>query len=163
LVSATVRSSIAGKSRNDRADVGQRGADRVLELGQLVVAEPAVEVEVHDRLAVHGPARVADPADAAAALALGGDDRVQQARELDPARGELARDRVDEERQIVGVGLQHRADRLVAVLLAVGLKARTAIASPSREPANSYSESTSPNSASGAMPSELLPPPSRFR
>ena len=34
----------------------------------------------------------------------------------DPARAELARDGVDEEREVVGVGLEHRADRLVAVL-----------------------------------------------
>ena len=72
---------------------------------------------MHDRLAVRGAARVAHGADAPVAAALGADDRVQQPRRrCSPRASSSPRHRVDEERQVVGVGLDHRAERLVAVL-----------------------------------------------
>ena len=96
----------------------EHAAHGVLELGELLVGEPPVQVEVHDRLAVRRAARVAHGPDPPAALALDGHDRVQQPRVVQPARLQHPAHRVDQERQVVGVGLQHRADRLVAVALA---------------------------------------------
>ena len=61
-------------------------------------------------------ARAADGGDAAVAVALDADHRMEQAHDLEPVRLERGRHRVDQERPVVGVGLHHRAERLVAVL-----------------------------------------------
>ena len=50
-------------------------------------------------------------------LARDPDDRVHEPRDVLAARLERGADRVDEERPVVGVGLQHRAERLVAVVV----------------------------------------------
>jgi hypothetical protein len=100
------------------ADRQQHRVDRALELGELLVVEPVDEVVVHDRLAPRRLARAATADDAALAVALDPDDRVQQPRHAQAAVLELARDGVHEEGVVVGVGLEHRADRLVPVLLA---------------------------------------------
>ena len=72
---------------------------------------------MHDRLAVAAPRGVAHRPDAAVAGALGGHDRVPEAHDLQAAGLQLAAHRVDQERQVLGVGLDHRAGGLVAVLL----------------------------------------------
>ena len=54
-----------------------------------------------------------------------------------PCAFELRADGVDEERQVLGVGLEHRAGALVAVLGAVGLNARTRIGRSPRAAAKS--------------------------
>ena len=51
-----------------------------------------------------------------AVVALEADDRVQHALDAEPLREQLRADRVDEERQVLGAGLEHRARALVAVL-----------------------------------------------
>jgi hypothetical protein len=98
------------------ADGDERVADGVLDLLELLVVQPPREVEVHDRLAVRRVARAADAGDPALAVALHADHGVQQPDDLEPVRLERARNRVDQERPVVGVGLHDRAERLVAVL-----------------------------------------------
>jgi hypothetical protein len=111
-----------GVVTHDAADVLDRRADRVLEAGQLVGRERAVELEVHDRLGRAGLAGVLDGDDAPGRVALGADDRVDDADDAQPAALELAADRVHEERQVVRVRLEDRAARLVAVLGRVGVE-----------------------------------------
>ena len=77
---SSTRSVIALKSATTAAHREQHLADRLLQLGQLRVVEPADEVEVHDRLAVRRLARAPDIGDPRPAVALDADDRVQQAR-----------------------------------------------------------------------------------
>ena len=101
---------------HDLAHGDERLADGAVDLLQLLVVQPAREVEVHDRLALLGVARAADADDAAVAVALDADHRVQQPRDLEPVRLQGAGDAVDQERPVVGVGLHDRAERLVAVL-----------------------------------------------
>ncbi len=104
---------------DDGADGGQHVAGGVLEVGELLGAQPAVELEVHDRLA-RRVARMLDRDDPVRCrrIAAHADDRMGDADDPQPARRQLGADRVDQERQVVGGGLQHRAGRLVAVLLA---------------------------------------------
>jgi hypothetical protein len=135
LVGLVARGAGAGQLRHPRralehrrevayhdADVGQDLPDPVLEVAQLLVGEPAVEVEVHDGLAVDRSARVPDRADAPVALARRGHDRMEHPRHVQAAGAELGRDGVHEERQVVRVGLQHGADGLVAVLVPGGIE-----------------------------------------
>ena len=106
-----------------RAEVGDRRADReqhrldvVLELGQLAVGQLAREVVVHHRLAVDRVARVRDARDPAV-LARDPDDRVHEPRDVLAALLQRGAHGVDDERPVVGVGLQHRAQRLVALVV----------------------------------------------
>ena len=107
---------------HDATDVLDRRADRVLEAGQLVGRQRAVELEVHDRLGRARLARMLDGDDAPARVALGADDRVDDADDAEATTLELAADRVHEERQVLGVRLEDRAAGLVAVLGRVGVE-----------------------------------------
>ena len=99
------------------ADVAEDRLGALGERRQLVRVQPAVEVEVHDRLARGRLARVQHAGDPAVGDPLQPEDRVQHADDADPLRLELGADAVDEERQVVGVRLEHAAGALVAVLL----------------------------------------------
>ncbi len=98
-------------------DVVEHAAQRLRELLELVGREAPVEVVVHDRLAPRGLPRVQDRGDGAVRPALDPQDRVQDALDAEAARPQLGADRVDEERPVLRVGLDHRARHLVAVLL----------------------------------------------
>jgi hypothetical protein len=101
---------------DDLPDVEDVVAHRRRDLLQLVVREPQREVEVHDGLAPLGVARRAHADDPPGLVALDADDRMQQPRDRQPALVQLAGRGVDEERIVVAVGLDDRAERLVAVL-----------------------------------------------
>jgi hypothetical protein len=98
------------------AHVGQHEPHGVLEVGEVLGRQAPVELEVHDRLRRRRPAGMQDAGDAPVRRALGADDRVQDADDAQAAGSELGADGVDEERQVLGVGLEDRTVGLVAVL-----------------------------------------------
>ena len=97
------------------AHVAEHRLDGVGERLEVLVAQPAVEVEVHHRLARGRLARVDDAGDATVRVALEPDDRMQRSLHGQPARGDRLADRVDEEREVLRRRLEHRAHALVAV------------------------------------------------
>jgi hypothetical protein len=103
---------------DDAAHVGEHGAHGVLEVGQLLGGQAAIELEVHDRLGALRAAGMHDARDATLGAALGAHDRMQEAHDAHAAGLQLGADGVDEERQVLGVGLEHRSGGLVAVLVA---------------------------------------------
>ena len=105
-----------GEVEHGAADVAEHRADRVGERVERRVVQAAVEVEVHHRLARVRLARMQHAADPPFRVALEPDDRVQHALDADVLRDQLGADGVDQERQVLGVGLEHRAGALVAVL-----------------------------------------------
>ena len=98
------------------ADVAQHAVDRRRQLVERVALEPAVEVEVHDRLARRRLARVQDGGDATVCATLEPDDGVHHVRDAHARRVERRRDGVDEEGQVLGVRLHHGAVALITVL-----------------------------------------------
>ena len=98
------------------AHVGEDPTHAVLEVGQLLGGEAPVELEVHDRLGRRRLRRAQHLRDVSVRGALRADDRVHDADDADAPRLDLGRDRVDEEREIVRVGLQDGAGRVIAVL-----------------------------------------------
>ena len=105
-----------GEVAHDAAHVGQHRAHGVLEVGQLLGRQAPIELEVHDRLGRGRAVGVQDAGDAAVGRALGAEDRVQHAHDAQAAGLQLGAHRVHQEGQVLGVGLQDRAARLVAVL-----------------------------------------------
>jgi hypothetical protein len=80
------------------------------------VVEPAVEVEVHHRLARARLARVEHLDDATVRVALQADDGVQRPLHGQALGGDRLAHRIDEERQVLRGRLQHRTGALVALL-----------------------------------------------
>jgi hypothetical protein len=75
-----------------------------------------LEIEVHHRFARARLTRVQHAQDPAFGVTFEADYRVQHALDADVLRQQLRAHRVDEEGQIFGVGLEHRARPLVTVL-----------------------------------------------
>ena len=114
--SGAPRSAIAAKSSTARRTSPSTERTESASCSSAGVVEPPVELEVHHRLARVRLARVQHARDAAVVVALEPDDRVQHALDADALRDELRAHRVDQERQVLGVRLEHRAGALVAVL-----------------------------------------------
>ena len=106
-----------GEVLDRAADVLEHAAQRLREAFELLRLEPPVEVEVHDRLAPRGLARMQDRGDGAVSPALDAQDRMQHALDAEPVSPQPGADRVDEERPVLRVRLDDRTRRLVAMLL----------------------------------------------
>ncbi len=96
-------------------DVHQYDPDASLELRKLLRRQVPADLEVHDRLPDFRLPRVAHLHDAALAVALDPDHRVDDESDLEAPCAELLRDRVDQERHVLGVRLDDRADGRVPV------------------------------------------------
>ena len=107
---------------HDQADVAEDLDDLGGEVLALGVGEPAVDLEVHDGLAVGGLARAHDPLDPPVGAAGGPDHGVEEPPRRQTAGVQLLADGVHQERGVVGVGLHDGADRLVAVGGEVGVE-----------------------------------------
>jgi hypothetical protein len=101
---------------DDEADVVQDRADRLLQLGPLLLRQPAFELDVHHRFAMRRVPAGEHPFDPAVLVPRRADHRVQEELHAELARGELLDDRVHQEGRVVRVRLDDRADRPVAVV-----------------------------------------------
>ena len=116
------RSCMGSKSRTTRRTSCRISLHARGELLALVVGQRPVHLEVHHRLTVAGIATGEHALDASLRIADRADHRVQQPADDEVASQELFVDRVDQERRVVGAGLDHRTDRLVAVTLDRGVE-----------------------------------------
>ena len=103
-------------------DVSEDAAHARLELGVHVVAESAVDLEVHERLAVLGFPPGPDADQPPLLVADRPDHRVEQTLDRETARREFLGDRVDEEGRVVGVDLDDRAVASVPVDVGLGVE-----------------------------------------
>ena len=99
--------------------IAQHPPDVVGERRQLGVAQTAVDLEVHDRLAVQGAAGRGDGRYAALAVTLDAQHRVHHRPHLQAVPAELLADGVDQERGVLQVGFDDRAGGLPPVPLGV--------------------------------------------
>ena len=100
----------------DRApDVAEHATETLREPLELIRLQMPLELEVHYRLARLRLDRFADTGDAALVIALDADDRMEHEPDRMTLLGDLLRERIDEERRVLGVLLDDRADRRVAV------------------------------------------------
>ncbi len=103
-------------------DVAQDAADALLELGVHLVAQGAIDLEVHEGLAVLGLTPRPHLDEPALFVPDRSDHRVQEPLDREAARGELLGDRVDQERRVVGRDLDHRAVASVPVDVGIGVE-----------------------------------------
>ena len=87
-----------------------------------LVREAAVDLEVHEGLAVLGFRPGQHLVEAALFVADRADDRVEEALDREAPRRELLRDRVDEERRVVGRNLDDGPVAAIAVVLRIGVE-----------------------------------------
>ena len=90
-------------------DVTQDRLDPFLQVGSGCVGQTAIELEVHDRLAVRGVPRRGDTLQTPLLVARRADDRVQDPADHQVPSRELLGDGVDQERRVVDVRLEDRA------------------------------------------------------
>ncbi len=97
-------------------DVAEHRANLPLDLGELALLQVAADLDVDDRFPGDRVTYVEHARDPPVRVALGSDHRVDPQPHLEVARGERVRDRLDEERGVLAVGLDDRSDGLVAVV-----------------------------------------------
>ncbi len=90
-------------------DVTQDRLDPFFQVGSGRVDQTAIELEVHDRLAVRGVPSRGDTLQTSLLVARRADDRVQDPAHDQVPSGELLGDGVDQERRVVDVRLEDRA------------------------------------------------------
>ncbi len=105
--------------RDDAGDLAEDAAHAVLERGELLGRELAVQLEVHDRFAT-ALLGVVHAGDVTARVAVEADDRVYDAADADALGADLGADGVHEERQVVGVRLHDGHPGRIAVGWRVG-------------------------------------------
>ena len=105
--------------QRDVADHADHVGRQLLELR---IRQPAVDLEVHHRLAVQRPARRHDGGQPAVAVALDADHGVHHVADGEPAAPQLLGHAVDQERHVVDVRLEHAAAAAPAVAGTVGIE-----------------------------------------
>ena len=112
-----IRSCIGSKSRTTRRTSCRIAPDPPLEIAAVLLVEPAIELEMHHRLAVRRVTARHHPLEAAVLVANRADHRVDQQPHAEVASRELLGDRVHQERRVVGVRLDDRAGHHVSVVV----------------------------------------------
>ena len=106
----------------NQPDVTKDRLDPFFELGPGRVGQTAIELEVHDRLAVRGIPSRGDTLQTPLFVAGRADDRVQDPAHDQVPSGELFGDGVDQERRVVDVRLEDRARSRESVRRGLGVE-----------------------------------------